>query len=53
MPRDMEGGADGDRAFRWARPTSIALIQVAAYRTAKALGTSPKAECGSELCEFD
>lgn len=41
LPRDMRGGADGDPAFRWARDWAVAVVKIAAFRTAKALGQSP------------
>lgn len=41
LPRDMEGGADGDLRFRWAQPHAVALVQVAARAVAKDLGTGP------------
>lgn len=38
LPRDMRGGADGDRMFRWARREAVDLVHVLAFRTATALG---------------
>jgi len=40
LEKDMEGGADGDMRFRWARDTSIALVKTAAHKTVKTLGVS-------------
>jgi hypothetical protein len=42
LAEDMPGGADGDPAFRWAQDYALALIQVAAYNTQKALGRAPQ-----------
>ena len=41
LPGDMEGGADGDPAFRWATRHGVALVRLAARRTVTALGKSP------------
>lgn len=41
LPRDMEGGADGELRFRWAQPHAVALVQVAARAVAQDLGSGP------------
>jgi hypothetical protein len=38
LPGDMPGGADGDRAYRWAQAHAVALVRVAAYDTFKEKG---------------
>lgn len=38
LPRDMEGGADGDIRFRWAQPHAVDLVRVAARAVARDLG---------------
>lgn len=38
LPEDMPGGADGDPAYRWAQGHAIAVVEVAAYHTERALG---------------
>jgi hypothetical protein len=40
LDHDMEGGADGDNRFRWARNTSVALIKILAFRTTKIFSIS-------------
>lgn len=40
LPGDMEGGADGDPAFRWAARHAIAAVRLAARRTVVELGES-------------
>lgn len=41
LAEDMQGGADGDPAFRWAQAHALALVEVAARHTQQALGASP------------
>ncbi|MFH1807279.1 MAG: hypothetical protein ABIJ09_00940 [Pseudomonadota bacterium] len=38
---DMEGGADGDPAFRWGQKHALAVVEVAARHTRQALGMGP------------
>jgi hypothetical protein len=38
LPADAPGGADGQRAFRWAHPHAIALVRLAAYAVQQKLG---------------
>ena len=41
LSQDAPGGADGDRAFRWARKEAIALVRLAAYETARVWKPAP------------
>jgi hypothetical protein len=41
LPEDMAGGADGDPAYRWAQEHAIAVVEVAAFETVRALGPAP------------
>ncbi len=38
LAKDGPGGADGDRAFRWAGAQAVAFVRLAAYETEKILG---------------
>lgn len=38
LAADAPGGADGDRAFRWAQPHAIALVRLAAHEAHRRLG---------------
>ncbi|MCK5689271.1 hypothetical protein KAI87_08375 [Myxococcota bacterium] len=38
LAEDMEGGADGDPAYRWAQSHTLALVEVAARRTFETFG---------------
>ncbi len=40
LAADAPGGADGDDAFRWARPHAIALVRIAARRTYQQMGSA-------------
>jgi hypothetical protein len=40
LPKDLPGGADGDRAFRWAQAPGIALVRLAAYETHSRFGAA-------------
>jgi hypothetical protein len=48
LSEDMPGGADGDTDYRWAQSHAIAVIEVAAFRTAVALGEGP-----NDMAVFD
>ena len=41
LSRDLEGGADGDRAFRWARDLGVAVVRLAARQVAINVGSGP------------
>ncbi|MCP4215071.1 MAG: hypothetical protein GY765_10455 [bacterium] len=61
LSEDGPGGADGDRAFRWTRLQSIALVRIAAHETAVKLGDANynmaifdlSAENGDTPVQFD
>ncbi|MCE1228374.1 MAG: hypothetical protein LWX11_02615 [Firmicutes bacterium] len=41
LPKDSEGGADGDVRFRWSQPHTQALVRMAARAVARDLGPGP------------
>ncbi|WP_374436806.1 hypothetical protein [Inhella sp.] len=41
LAEDMDGGADGDPAFRWVTRPALALVRLASHRTHARLGAAP------------